>query len=229
MSASLLVELYEQLPELRDGDAPRAWVTRMEKALTTFKKKVTARYTEGTLERLLTCADETTRRAAVLALGLMGTLASNEALAARLHDDDPMVRDLAGDALWAIWFRGDTEANNQELQRLSSLGSDEKALAGLDLLVKRAPQFAEAYNQRAIRHFQARKYEKSIADCEKVLQLNPYHFGAHAGLAQCYLKLRQPHAALKAYRAAHEINPNMEGVEEAIRALENALGEEGKK
>jgi hypothetical protein len=41
--------------------------------------------------------------------------------------------------------------------------------------------------------------------------------------------LRQPKAALKAYRAAFQINPNLDGVEDTIRALERALGEEGKK
>ena len=32
-----------------------------------------------------------------------------------------------------------------------------------------APQFAEAYNQRAILYFQMKDYARSIADCEKVL------------------------------------------------------------
>ena len=70
---------------------------------------------------------------------------------------------------------------------------------------------------------------QTAADCEKVLDLNSYHFGALSGLAQCYLNQRKPRAALKAYREAYRLNPNLQGVEETIRALENALGEEGKK
>ena len=42
-------------------------------------------------------------------------------------------------------------------------------------------------------------------------------------------KRAPPRPALKAFRHALRINPGMEGVEETIRALENALGEEGKK
>ena len=49
----------------------------------------------------------------------------------------------------------------------------DKAVAGLDLLVQKAPRFAEAYNQRAILHFRLKQYDRSIADCEKTLQLNP--------------------------------------------------------
>ena len=229
VSSALLVEYYNELPEPGEGDDPRAWGARMGKALAAFKKQVAGRYTEGTLQRLLDCPDETARRAAVLALGLVGSMASNEAVAGRLRDDDPAVRRLAADALWSLWFRGDTEANNRELQRLIGLDDDNKAVAGLDELIKKAPRFAEAYNQRAIRRFMAGDYRRAIADCEKVLQLNPYHFGAQSGMAQAYLRLRQPRAALKAYRAAYQVNPNLDGVEDTIRALEQALGEEGKK
>jgi tetratricopeptide (TPR) repeat protein len=115
------------------------------------------------------------------------------------------------------------------LQRLSRLRDREKALAGLDALVQKAPNFAEAFNQRAIVTFRLKQFDRSIADCEKALQLNPYHFGAQAGMAQCYLQLRKHKAALKAFRHALRINPTMEGIAETIRALENALGEEGRK
>jgi tetratricopeptide (TPR) repeat protein len=229
VSAPLLLEFYRELPGLREGDDPREWAGRLQTALASFRKKVAARYGEATLQRLLDCPDATVRKAAVLALGQVGTMGSNQAVAARLHDDDPDVRQLASDALWSIWFRADTEANARELQRLLRLRDGEQAVAGLDELIRKAPGFAEAYNQRAIRSYQAGDYRKAVADCEKVLQLNPHHFGAQSGMAQAYLQLRQPRQALKAFRAAHKTNPNLEGVEETIRALEHALGDDGKK
>jgi tetratricopeptide (TPR) repeat protein len=224
----LLIEFYRALPEPREGDDPVKAAARLEKGLTKFHKQVGERYTEGTLQRLLDSPTTDARRAATLALGMFGTMKSVPALAARLHDDDEMVHGLAADALWSIWFRADSEENNKELQRLMRLRDADKAVAGLTELIKKAPDFAEVYNQRAIRYYQAKDYEKSIADCEKVLQLNPQHFGAQSGMAQSYLNLRKPKAALKAYRDAYQINPNLDGVEDAIRALENALGEEGK-
>src|SRR5262249_23099599 len=79
-------------------------------------------------------------------------------------------------------------------------------------------------NQRAILHFRNEDYEKSIQDCERALERNPYHFGALSGMAECYVNLRRPRAALKAYRQAYRINPNLGGVEETIKSLEEALG-----
>jgi hypothetical protein len=43
------------------------------------------------------------------------------------------------------------------------------------------------------------------------------------------MKLRKPRAALKAFRNAFRINPNLEGIEDTIRTLEDVLGEEGRK
>jgi tetratricopeptide (TPR) repeat protein len=229
VGTALLVEYYNELPEPREGDNSKTWHARLEAALGKFRKKVEGRYNEGTLQRLLDTPSAEGRRAAVLALSLMGTMDSNTVLAGRLHDDDEVVRQLAADALWAVWSRGGSETHNRELQRLTRMRDRAKALAGLDNLIAKAPEFAEAYNQRAIRYYQAKEYYKSIADCEKTLQLNPFHFGAQSGLAQCYLNLRKPKAALKAYREAYRMNPNLEGVEETIRQLEISLGEEGKK
>jgi tetratricopeptide (TPR) repeat protein len=229
VGTALLLEYFNELPEFQEGDNPEAHLKRWQKALEKFEKRVAERYTEATLQRLLDSGNAATRRAAVLALGLLGTMASNHHVAAQLHDGDRAVRRLAADALWAVWFRADSMANNQELQRLVQRRDPDEMLDGLSALIRKAPHFAEAYNQRAIVYFRKKEFQKSIADCEKVVQLNPYHFGAYAGMAQCYLNLNKPRSALKAFRNALQINPNMEGVEDAIRSLENALGEEGRR
>lgn len=227
MTTALLVELYRQLPERQEGDDPQAWLERFQAAGNSFKRHAAGRYNEGTLQRLLDSADAESRQAAALALGLLGTIASNRALAEMLHDDDERVRQLSANALWAVWFRADGEDGCKELQRLARLSDRGKALAGLNALVDRSPRFAEAYNQRAIVHFQLRQFERAIADCETVLALNPYHFGAQVGMAQCLMQLRRHRAALKAFRRTRRLHPTLEGVEETIRALEEALGEGG--
>jgi tetratricopeptide (TPR) repeat protein len=226
---ALLLQYYNDLPEPRDGEEHESWAKRLAAPLKTFKKKVSARYTEGTLQRLLDCSDSTVRQAAVLALGMLGTMDSNEPLAGLLKDEELRVRQLAADALWALWFRADSEANNRELQRVLRLTNPEAAKGAFEILLKKAPNFAEAYNQRAILFFRHGDFQNSAADCERVLKLNPFHFGALGGLAQCYMKLRKPKAALKAFRAAYRLNPDLGGIKEAIRALEEMLGEEGKK
>ncbi len=227
MSTALLLEYYRLLPERRERENSRAWAARLEEGLKQFWSNVSGRYHEGTLQRLADNPSPQIRRAALLALHHLGTMASCEAITARLRDENPQVRQMAADALWAIWFRGDSEANNKELQKALQQSDPKKGVAALTALIRKAPGFAEAYNQRAILHFQMQEYEKCAADCEKALQLNKRHFGAAAGLGRCYLRLRLPQPALKAFRTAYDINPNLEGVQDAIRDLESVLGGDG--
>jgi tetratricopeptide (TPR) repeat protein len=228
VGAALLVEFYDELPEVGPNARPAARNAR-RKALEKFHKQAAERYTEGTLLRLLQNEEARTRRAAILALGMIGTMACNRSVAARLRDSDRQVRLLGANTLWSIWFRADSAENSQELQRLLQLEDSGQMLAGLTALIKKAPRFAEAYNQRAIVWFRLEEYHKAVADCERALERNPFHFGAQSGMAQSFMKLRKPRQALRAFRNAYRLHPGLEGVEQTIRALEEALGEEGKR
>jgi tetratricopeptide (TPR) repeat protein len=220
-----IVTFYRELPEPAPFEDAELWAAGFRSALVRFLRQVESNYTEATLERLLNSPDPVCRRAAVVALGLVGTTAVNAAVAARLHDSDPLVRQLASDALWAVWFRGQRPELGQELQRIVGKSDSRTMLRELDALVLRACDYAEAYNQRAILYYRLGEFRRSVTDCEATLRLNPHHFGAAAGMAQCYLKLNKPRAALRAFRTALEINPNLDDVEAAVRALEEALGE----
>src|SRR5205823_9305631 len=125
---------------------------------------VTARYTEGTLSRLVQSSDPKARRAAVLALGLTGSFEVNAAVARALQDPDPTVRDLAVDALWAIWFRADTPENNAALQQVHDLIGRQRfaaADAQATRMIAKAPKFAETYNQRANAVF----FQNRLVEC----------------------------------------------------------------
>jgi tetratricopeptide (TPR) repeat protein len=226
----LLLQYYQLLP----ASSGAADLPPNRKGLGRFKRSVQARYNEATLERLLEAHAVDVRQAAIQALALMGSMASNAALARRLHDEDLAVRQYAEEALWAVWFRGGEPEHNDELQRLIRIrtGTQQKAEeleAAFTALIRKAPRFAEAYNQRAIFHFRQGNYVKAIADCEKALRLNPHHFGAASGLGQCFLRQKKLRAALRVYRRAARLNPNLDGVREAIVSLERTLGEEGKR
>jgi len=222
VSAARLVEIYRDLPQLQPPDDPDLWAARMHDALRLFRHRLLSHYTEGTLQRLLDHPDAETRKAAVLGLGLAGTMDSNAHLARTLHDEDPSVARMATDALWQLWFRGGTPEQNDELQRILHLPDFLQILAGLDDLVRESPRFAEVYNQRAILYFRRGEFGRSIADCDRALELNPFHFGAHAGMGQCYLKLRRPRAALRAFRLALETNPTLVHLTEMIETLERS-------
>ncbi|HEX4589595.1 MAG TPA: tetratricopeptide repeat protein, partial [Gemmataceae bacterium] len=137
----------------------------------------------------------------------------------------PIVRKLAGDALWAVWFRAAGREHCEQLQQIVSGTNARTVLRDLDVLISRTGDYGEAYNQRAILYYKLGEYRRAAADCETVLKLNSQHFGAAAGMAQCFLKLNRPRAALRAFRRALEINPNLDDVGQAVKALEEMLGE----
>lgn len=232
MLQPLIVQYYQLLPEHSPAEESTDWPREFRKSLHKFKRAVEARYNEATLERLLGAQSAEVRQAALLALGMIGSIRANANIARCLHDEDLTARLLAADALWSIWQRADSPANNEELQRIVQMIANERSpedvLAGFDGLIRKAPRFAEAYNQRALFHYHRGDYAKAIHDCDKALRLNPHHFGAASGMGQCFMKQRKFRAALRIYRRANRINPNLESVREAIQSLERMLGEEGR-
>jgi len=232
VSQPILVDYFQEIPDRKDGENPRRWAQRFQSGLEKFKIAVKERYSEGTLERLLSSSSAQVRQAATLALGMNGSWSVNKPLAGMLHDEHTLVRQVASDALWSLWFRASTPENNRELQRLMRLKADEigaePILRGYLALMEKAPKFAEAFNQRAILYFRLGDLSAAIADCTMALRLNPFHFGAASGMAQCYMKQKKLRAALRSYRRAHRINPNLDGVEQVIHSLERMLGEERK-
>ena len=219
MSAALLVELFDRVPEFRPGDDEDLWTAGARGPTRAFRAAVREHYTEGTLQRLLVTGAVKARRAAALAVGLTGTPASVPAAAAALRDDDPLVRHFATDAIWELWFRAGTDEQNRRLQEAAGEPNPNKARTELDELLREAPDYAEVHNQRAIWFFKRGEFTRAVEDCETVLRLNPHHFGAAAGMGQCLLKLNRPRAALRAFRQALEINPNLD-LHETVRALE---------
>ena len=209
-TGSLLVDYYETF--LRDHDVDA------------FRNHVSARYLDGTLARLVESPNLQARRAAVFALGLCGKIEVNASVAKALKDADPTVRKLGENALWAIWFRADSPANNAALERVATLIAQQRLEEAVKLateLIDRAPGFAEAYNQRAIAEFFLGRFKDSADDCKLVLARNHYHTGALAGLAKCLLQLEQRDEAIKTFRRASRLQPYNNDIRQVISALES--------
>lgn len=208
-TAALLVDYFEAF--LRDQDLER------------FRQSVMARYTEGTLERLTHAEAIPARRAAILALGLVGSYEANATVARGLRDGDPIVRELAVTALWSLWFRAGTPEQNAQLERVREQLQRDRATEAIRLataLIEEAPEFAEAYNQRAIAYFGLERYEESAADCRRALEHNPYHIGALGGLGRCYLELDRRPEALRVFRRALTLQPFDASLRQVIRGIE---------
>lgn len=192
-----------------------------------FIHGVVQRYTVATLERLAMSGGRITRRAAVLAISYVGQYESNAVLGLALHDDDRGVRILAENGIRDLWHRCGTETQRQLLSvivRLNVSQQHELAIERATDLIEQAPWFAEAWNQRAIGHYQLGQYEVSASDCHQALEINPYHFGAAVGMAHCYLELNDAYTALECFRRAIKLNPSMDDVRAQVEYLQRSLG-----
>lgn len=191
-----------------------------------FIKKVSERYTIGTLERLVLCPRRATRRAAVLALGFVAGYESNAVLGHALTDEDRLVRCLAENSIRSLWIRAGHEGERQRLHAIIRLNSAQKfkdAVRQATDLIRQSPSFAEAWNQRAIANYSLGRYAESIQDCRQALEINPYHFGAAGGMGQCQVQLGEYRVALESFRRALRLNPNLEGVRASVAYLERSL------
>jgi tetratricopeptide (TPR) repeat protein len=139
----------------------------------------------------------------------------NESLIASLLEnlkhDDEVVRDHATQELWRLWFEQKGVMGLETIRQAQiMLESDRvvEAEATLTELIQSAPDFAEAWNRRAVLYYMQGRYRQAIADCDRVIQLNPIHFGALHGLGLCYAALGEYRAAIQAFRQALDLQPH---------------------
>jgi tetratricopeptide (TPR) repeat protein len=102
-------------------------------------------------------------------------------------------------------------------------GRYDEALSTLDRVVQIAPNFAEGWNLRATVHYLEDDYGEAIVDIERVLAIEPRHFGALAGLGRIMLEMEDKKAALWAFDHALSINPYLDDVREEAAGLREEL------
>ena len=167
------------------------------------------------------------RKIALLGMSLVGQRCCLPQLALQLPDPDPVVREMAEHALWSIWFRlGATpEANHQLCRGAMALERKdfEHAITHFDRALEIDPEFAEAYNQRAIASYLLERFPDSIKDCQEAVIRMPMHFGALAGMGHCYLHLGDVKNAIKHYEKALAVHPHLECIRESVLELKSQL------
>jgi tetratricopeptide (TPR) repeat protein len=143
--------------------------------------------------------------------------------AASQEDGDAAVAEI-----WKLWLQsGKPELDElmDQAARLLGAGLTPLAIPILDDLTARAPDWAEAWNKRATALYLAGEHERSLADIERVLALEPRHFGALAGIGLIRIARGEFREALAAYRKALAINPFLRERLELIPALQKKVGE----
>jgi len=129
--------------------------------------------------------------------------------------------------IWEYWlsFPNDQTIENTMTAAILMMESGQLRSAEniFGRIIKREPQFAEAWNKRATVRFLAGNHNGSAKDIAQVLQLEPRHFGALTGLGMIHMHNGDWQNALKAYELAFSIHPYLTNVERIISNLKTRL------
>jgi tetratricopeptide (TPR) repeat protein len=155
------------------------------------------------------------------------TASSLDRLFGALHaTTDPDEANRLTGLIWLIW----NHAEDPETDRLMTEGRNamenldfDTALNRFTAVVEREPNFAEGWNKRATLYYVMGRYRDSIDDIDRVLALEPRHFGALAGLGMNLEALGDDRRALDAWRRALKVNPYLQDAHIRVKALESSL------
>lgn len=141
---------------------------------------------------------------------------------------DPAAEDWESleDRIIDLWSRSGSRTADLLLQRGRDALEDEDYKAAIEhftALTDHAPDFAEGWNMRATAFYLIGELGLAVEDIGRALVHNPDHFGALNGLGVVLEQLGRDKDALAAYRAAAELNPHRERLQEAISRLEQAV------
>lgn len=185
-----------------------------------FASTVSDWYLMSTLESLAVRGPCEARRAAILALGLLADYRSSAVVGERMRDADQGVRWLAERASLELWLRDGTREQRAGLSRLwraNEASRWEEAIGVANDLLQAAPRFAEVWHARATAYAQQGDVGGAMRDWQRVLELNPYHFPAAIGLADCHVRRHESLLAQTWWQRALFINPGLEGVRRQLQ------------
>ena len=119
--------------------------------------------------------------------------------------------------IWSIWNEHPT--NNKLTDRLEfgtelmQYGDYNYALRVFDNIIVTDPKWSEAWNKRATVYFLMSQFTNSLDDIDKVLNIEPRHFGALSGQARIFIKLQKYEKAIKSIERALKFYPSFKSGE----------------
>jgi tetratricopeptide (TPR) repeat protein len=150
----------------------------------------------------------------------------DELLAELKRERNPQAARQIANTAMATWSESTSPTINLLMQWSAKAAAEKRTAAALDFIdqaIILKPDFVGAWNQRATLHFTMGNYQKSVSDIEKVLDLEPRHFGAIAGLAGILTERGSKDAALKAWERYLEIFPADREAQEVVVKLSEEL------
>lgn len=93
------------------------------------------------------------------------------------------------------------------------------ALDLLDVAVRLAPDYAEGWNRRATVNYLREDFGRAMVDIERVLAIEPRHWGAMSGLGIILRRIGRDDEALETFRQVLKIHPISENARKAVDDL----------
>lgn len=124
------------------------------------------------------------------------------------------------------WQDSGSATVNLLMQWAAKAVADSKQPSALDLydqVIALAPDYVEGWNQRATLHYQMSNYRKSMSDINRVLALEPRHFGALAGMAAILSASGKDELALRAWEQFLAVYPAERKAQEQVGELQEKL------
>ena len=128
--------------------------------------------------------------------------------------------------IWSRWTDHKNKAIATAMQRgIAQMQAGQLAAAEttFSAIITRDPNFAEAWNKRATVRFFRGNHIGSRQDIAVVIEKEPRHFGALAGLGMIHMKNGDYAAALTAYQAARKQNPFLPDIDQIIMQISRQL------
>ena len=192
-----------------------------------FAQQLSDAYTPSTLAKLLSLGGVEVRRAASLALGIIGDSTVVESLGRALSDSDRGVRLAADDAFRATLLRDAAPVHHQQLLQVMHLNDGGEFAAALPpamILTNQAPHYAEAQHQLAVCWEGVRNMHEAETAYRGCLWLCRFHYPAWMGVARCRIDQNDLGTALSALERATSICPDLEAPRAQARSIRRRLG-----
>ncbi len=89
----------------------------------------------------------------------------------------------------------------------------------LVLLLRRRPDWAEAWNKRATLYYLLERDDESVSAIHRTLEIEPRHFGAMCGLGEILRAQGDIEAARVTFSMALRVHPHLTAVRDAMHEL----------
>ena len=130
--------------------------------------------------------------------------------------------------IWSIWNEHPNDLKLTEKlvlgTELMQYGDYNYALKVFTNILENDPKWSEAWNKRATVYFLMSQFTNSLNDIDKVLDIEPRHFGALSGQARIFIKLQEYEKAIQSIENALKFYPSFKS-RELIPEIERLIKE----